>query len=81
LPGSSSQRFVLAALVADRDLRRQEAADTKMIQEVVDKDQITGDESLKAKFPLLHEVFAKLPAGSIVFPPSSPPPPQPVVTP
>jgi hypothetical protein len=58
----------LAALVADRELRRQEEADTKMIQQVVDNDQITSDQALKDKFPLLHEVFAKLPAGSIIFP-------------
>jgi hypothetical protein len=75
LPGSSGQRFLLAALVADRDVRRQEAADTKIIQEVVDKDQITDDQALKAKFPLLHEVFVKLPAGSIVFPAAAPPAP------
>jgi hypothetical protein len=57
----------LATFVADRELRRQEEADTKMIQQVVDNDQITTDQALKNKFPLLHEVFAKLPTGSIKF--------------
>jgi hypothetical protein len=56
-----------AAVFADRELRRQEEADTKMIQQVVDKDGITTEDALKNKFPLLHEVFAKLPAGSIKF--------------
>jgi hypothetical protein len=78
LPGPPGQRFLLAALVADKDLKRQEQADKEKeqadkesIQEVINVDRITNESAFKDKLPKLHAVFLKLPAAvreSIVFP-------------
>lgn len=70
LPGQPGQRFALAALVAERELKRQEQAQQQIIQQVVEVDKIKDSAALANKFPALHAIFVKLPAAvqaSIVF--------------
>jgi hypothetical protein len=63
LPGQPGQRFALAALVADRELKRQEQTEQEMIQEVVTVGHIKDSDELEKNFPVLHAVFVKLPAA------------------
>ena len=70
LPGQPGQRFALAALVAERELKRQEQAEQEIIRQVVEVDEIQDSAALANKFPVLHAVFVKLPAAvqASIFP-------------
>src|SRR5215470_20016574 len=70
LPGPPGQRFALAALVADKELKRQDDADKQIIQEVVSAAKIKDVKAFADQLPLLYAVFVKLPAAlqaSIAF--------------
>jgi hypothetical protein len=71
MPGPPGQRFALAALVADKELKRQEQADQEIIQQVVKAGRIKDSATLAATIPALHAVFVNLPEAvqaSIEFP-------------
>ena len=66
-----SQRFVMAALMTEKELKHQEEANRDVIREVVKVVGIKDRDTLESKFPTLYAVFAKLPTSvqdSIEFP-------------
>src|SRR5919107_955394 len=70
LPGRPDQRFVLAAMVTAKELKRQDETVLAIIQDVVTQDKIKDADTLKRKFSKLYEVFTTLPAAvqdSITF--------------
>lgn len=76
LPGPPGQRFALAALVAAKELKRQDQTEQTIIQHVIDQDRIKDAAALNSKFPKLHEIFLKLPEAvraNIKFPITAPP--------
>jgi hypothetical protein len=79
LPGTlsnPSQRFLLTALFAAKELKRQDETVLTIIQDVVTQDRIKDAAALNSKFPKLHEIFLKLPEtvrATIKFPIMTPP--------
>ncbi len=63
LLGSPLQRFWLAALVAAKELKRQDETVLTIVQDVVTQDKIKDADTLKRKFSKLYEVFTTLPAA------------------
>jgi hypothetical protein len=66
LPGTLSspgQRFLLTALFAAKELKRQDETVLTIIQDVVTQDKIKDADTLKRKFSKLYEVFTKLPVA------------------
>jgi len=63
LPGPPGQRFALAAIVADKEFKRQDEGNKLLIQEVVSAAKIKDVDDFATKLPQLHAVFVKLPGA------------------